>query len=342
MRVSVIIPSKPMQIVSILERVLKDSELNYDVLTIKELNVNRLSDRDAVIVVGRDRDLLLIHQVLKENDIPILGVSIGGETSFLMDTHIENFRRAVEYLAHGNIIVEEITRIQVESDEMDAFAINEVAIFPRRSASLLEYALFINDEFVWRDHCDGVIIATPMGSTAYALSAGGAIIAPKARVLEIVSVNSIDPSRRPFVVPDESEISIREINSKYTIEIIVDGIVREPLKSDYLTIRVAKKPMKLLRLPRKERIYDERILKKMRLGEEILSLPPSAKLVLKVLEYEGPMTQKDLVEKTMLPHRTVRYALSILISRGLVREDLLNRDARVKIYRLSQSLRREK
>ena len=78
----------------------------------------------------------------------------------------------------------------------------------------------------------------------------------------------------------------------------------------------------------------------MRLGEEIMSLPPSAKFVLKVLEYEGPLTQKDLIEKTMLPDRTVRYALSLLISKGLVKEDLLNRDARKKIDRLSGQLKR--
>ncbi|MHA1589211.1 MAG: hypothetical protein ACTSVA_01220 [Candidatus Njordarchaeales archaeon] len=340
MHLALVLATKSSQIASLIQRALQKFDISYEILALNEVAPPALSKATYLVIIGRDRDLLQIHQTIGDLSIPILGVNISGETSFLMEISIEMFERAIHHILNRDFLIEDITRIHINSEEINAFAINEVAIFPKRSASLIEYALFIDNNFVWRDHCDGVIIATPMGSTAYAMSAGGAIVSPRARVLEIVSVNSIDPSRRPLIVPDNSEILVKEINSRYTVEVIVDGIVRQSLESDYLVIKKAEKPLKLIRLPREKKIYDERILKKMRLGEEIMSLPPSAKFVLKVLEYEGPLTQKDLIEKTMLPDRTVRYALSLLISKGLVKEDLLNRDARKKIYRLSGQLKR--
>ncbi|HDJ89504.1 MAG TPA: MarR family transcriptional regulator, partial [Thermoprotei archaeon] len=75
-----------------------------------------------------------------------------------------------------------------------------------------------------------------------------------------------------------------------------------------------------------------RLYRKVKLAEELIEMPPSAKLVFKVLEYEGPLTQKDIVEKTFLPSRTVRYALNILSKRGLIKDIPNLRDARQKLY----------
>ncbi|MGH9934326.1 MAG: MarR family transcriptional regulator, partial [Nitrososphaerales archaeon] len=72
----------------------------------------------------------------------------------------------------------------------------------------------------------------------------------------------------------------------------------------------------------------------VRLAEDLLGMPPSAKLVLKTLEYEGPLSQKDLASRTMLPERTVRLALSHLLGKGYVKKKVSLRDARQRIYEL--------
>ena len=76
------------------------------------------------------------------------------------------------------------------------------------------------------------------------------------------------------------------------------------------------------------------IEKKVKYAEDLLRMPPSAKLILKTLEYEGAMTQKDLINKTMLPERTIRLSLSHLLNRGYVKKKISLRDARQKIYEL--------
>jgi NAD+ kinase len=76
------------------------------------------------------------------------------------------------------------------------------------------------------------------------------------------------------------------------------------------------------------------IAKKVKLAEDLLSMPPSAKLILKTLEYDGAMSQKDLSIRTMLPERTVRLSLSHLLNRGYVKKKTSLRDARQRIYEL--------
>ena len=78
------------------------------------------------------------------------------------------------------------------------------------------------------------------------------------------------------------------------------------------------------------------LAKKVHLAEELLNMPPSSKLLLKTLEYEGTLTQKDLTKKTLLPDRTVRMALSHLLEKGYVKRKVSLRDARQKIYEISK------
>ncbi|MDP6898083.1 MAG: hypothetical protein QGH95_03010, partial [Candidatus Nitrosopelagicus sp.] len=78
------------------------------------------------------------------------------------------------------------------------------------------------------------------------------------------------------------------------------------------------------------------IAKKVKLAEDLFNMPPSSKLLLKILEYEGSMSQKELVKKTMLPDRTVRLAMSHLLEKGYVKKKISIRDSRQKIYEISK------
>ena len=197
---------------------------------------------------------------------------------------------------------------------------------------LMEHVLKIDGRDVWHDSSDGIIVATPTGSTAYSMSAGGPMVLEKSRVFIVVSVNSVDNTRRPLIVPYDTNLQIADITSRYHCEVVLDGGSRIGIKKTLECYR-HQFPARLLRLSR-DFSATSMIAKKVKLAEDLLSMPPSAKLVLKTLEYEGALSQKDLSARTMLPERTVRLSLSHLLTRGFVNRKTSLRDARQKIYEL--------
>jgi NAD+ kinase len=290
---------------------------------------------NIIVAAGDDKLLLRAFNAMQDRVTPVLGVNLTGETSFLSDVGINDLRKVAQRLPKADYKVDEVSRIQVRIDAKRVPpALNEVAIFPSRSATLLEYSLTVNDEFIWRDQSDGVIIATPTGSTAYAMSAGGPMVSHNAPVFSIVSVNSLDVTRRPFVVSDSSHIRIEEISSRFECEAVIDGFSREKVR-DSMEISKTAEPAKIVRLPELSSEMN-RMARKLRVAEDLLKMPPSAKLILQTLEYHGPLTQKELIRKSMLPDRTARMALTLLVEKGVVKKKTLLRDARQNLYYASQ------
>lgn len=151
------------------------------------------------------------------------------------------------------------------------------------------------------------------------------------QVFVVVSVNSLDNTRRPLVVPNDARLEISDITSRYHCEVVLDGGRRVRVKN---TLECSKHafPARLVRMA--DDSAASLMAKKVRLAEDMLKMPPSAKLILKTLEYEGPLSQKDLATRTMLPERTIRLSLSHLIGGGYVKKKTSLRDARQRIYEL--------
>ena len=127
--------------------------------------------------------------------------------------------------------IDEVVRLAVKVDEKEVEPVlNDVVIFPSKSASLMEHILRIDENDIWHDNSDGVIITTPTGSTAYSMSAGGPMILQNSQVFGIVSVNSVDNTRRPLIASNNSTIEISELMSKYHCEVILDGGKRLGIK----------------------------------------------------------------------------------------------------------------
>ena len=297
-------------------------------------NIQDFEKADFVIVLGSDGDVLRAFHQMGHISKPVLGVSEADVGSFLTEVGLSNFQDAIKRVVKGDYRLEEANRLDVKVDGVEMPpALNEVAVFPIRSAAMMEYRLRLDGEDVWRDYGDGIIVATPTGSTAYAMSAGGPLVHPQADVSIIVPVNSLDVTRRPLIVSSSSTITISEISSRYDCETVIDGIHRTKVKESIEVFKAAN-PARLVRLPQVSPTAD-RVEKKVKLAEELLKMPPSAKLVLKTLEYEGPMTQKDMMAKTLLPSRTIRLALSLLMERGLVKSRPLLRDVRQRLYEVA-------
>jgi NAD+ kinase len=198
----------------------------------------------------------------------------------------------------------------------------------------MEHTLRVNDEEVWHDNSDGIIVSTPIGSSAYSMSAGGPMLFQDSGVFEIISVNSLDITRRPIIVSNKSSIQISDISARLHCEVVLDGLDRYKV-NNMVECTQFSPPAKIIRL-KKDSTAISALAKKVHLAEELLSMPPSSKLLLKTLEYEGALTQKDLANKTLLPARTVRLALSHLLKKGYVKKKVSIRDARQKIYEISK------
>lgn len=310
----------------------KLESMNIQTLVMKKQYATS-KDADVVIVTGGDRALLHYFHHMTGDSPPVLGIYESDSTGFLAQVETKDLDVAINRLKSSDFNVDEVARIGVKVDGKEVEPVlNDVAIFPSKSATLMEYKLRIDGEDVWHDNSDGVIISTPIGSTAYSMSAGGPMVLQKAKVFIIVSVSSVDVTRRPLVVSDDTLVEINDVTSRYHCEVILDGGKRMRI-NDSLECSKHEFPARFVRLA-DDSAAISLIAKKVKLAEDLLGMPPSAKLVLKTLEYEGPLSQKELASRSMLPERTVRLALSHLLGKGYVKKKVSLRDARQRIYEL--------
>ncbi|MGY5880390.1 MAG: hypothetical protein RTV31_09065 [Candidatus Thorarchaeota archaeon] len=307
-------------------------------LKLKGVSLKRM-DADVLAIIGSDRFLLRSLLDLGHSDIPILPIASMGQPDFLFDVMVSNFESVVDDLLSGKWTKDEKKRLVAEiSGKETPPLLNDIGIFAKRSATLIRYSLLINGEHFWKDGSDGLIVATPTGSTAYALSVGGPVILNSSPVFSIIPVNSVNPSRRPLVLPDDMEVEIRDLTSSVAIEAVLDGQIRKKVDGKPVVIRQADHSAVFVKFE-SERVAALRgkLQKKSEMTEDLAhDLPPSAKLVLKVLEYQGQLSQKEIIEETMLPARTVRYALSLLMSEGVVMKRLSLRDSRQGLYQVKK------
>ena len=288
---------------------------------------SKLNQFDCVIVLGGDRGVRNYFHNITDLKTPVLGINESESNGFLAQIDLKEFPSYINRLKKGNYTIEKVPRLGVKIDGKDAFPVlNDVAVFPSKSAMLMEYSLRVNGDEVWHDSSDGIIVSTPIGSSAYSMSAGGPVIFQDSNVFGIISVNSLDVIR--------SLIEIDEISSRLHCEVVLDGIDRFKVNR-IVEVEKFPPPAQIVRM-KKDSTAISALAKKVKLAEELFNMPPSSKLLLKILEYEGAMTQKELTKKTMLPDRTVRMAMSHLLEKGYVTKKVSIRDSRQKIYEISK------
>jgi NAD+ kinase len=314
-----------------IKKILDDAEIESFVITTK----SKIKQADCILVLGGDKGVRNYFHRSFDSTSPVLGISEGEASGFLAQIDLREFSSYVRILKKQNFTVEEVPRIGVKIDGKNVYPVlNDVAVFSSKSAMLMEHTLSVNEEEVWHDNSDGIIVSTPIGSSAYSMSAGGPMLFPNSGVFEIISVNSLDITRRPLIVSNHSTIQISDISARLHCEVVLDGLDRYKV-NNMVECTQFLPPAKIIRL-KKDSTAISALAKKVHLAEELLSMPPSSKLLLKTLEYEGALTQKDLANKTLLPDRTVRLALSHLLKKGYVKKKVSIRDARQKIYEISK------
>ena len=167
---------------------------------------------DLVIVVGGDGSLLGAARALAGSGVPVLGIN-RGSLGFLTDIRPDELELKVAEVLKGDYLTESRFLLQAEvrrhGEAMgQGDALNDIVLHPGKSTKMIEFELYIDGHFVCTQKADGLIIATPTGSTAYSLSAGGPIMHPKLDAIVIVPMCPHTLSSRPIVVDSSSELKV--------------------------------------------------------------------------------------------------------------------------------------
>ncbi len=187
---------------------------------------------------------------------------------------------------------------------------------------------------MFSDEGDGIIVSTPTGSTGYSSSSGGPIILNGADVIGLTPLSSMQQNKS-MIIDGNSTITISNLDSKNGLDIVCDGRFRYPFKGKRITIRRFERPANFVTINELKKTPIEKMKNRELLNTPYIEgAPPSAKFILKLLQYEGPLTQKDIINLSSLQIRTVRHGISYLKKKGLIEEHKALRDARLSIYRL--------
>lgn len=207
---------------------------------------------DLAIVVGGDGNMLGAARVLSRFDICVIGVN-RGNLGFLTDLNPEDFHSTLKAVLEGEYIEEERFLLETEIHRHKQIkshnsALNEAVLHPGQVARMIEFEVYIDDSFAFSQRSDGLIIATPTGSTAYSLSGGGPILSPSLNAISLVPMFPHTLSSRPLVVDSKRRIKlIVSPDNRGTQEVSCDGQVSLPVSpGDEIHIYQSPNMLKLI------------------------------------------------------------------------------------------------
>ncbi len=203
---------------------------------------------DLVISLGGDGTLLTAARALIDKDTPLLGINLG-RLGFLADVSFDDFESYLDAVVQGRYTVEKRFFIKgefFEGDEPKAsnIALNDIVLHSYESSSMIEYEISSGGDLIHVQRSDGVIVTTPTGSTAYALSGGGPIMHPSLETLAIVPICPHTLSNRPIVLPADQAIDIRLGQDDMVAKLSYDGHSHVIMNSQS-RIRVTRYPQPL-------------------------------------------------------------------------------------------------
>jgi len=222
---------------------------------------------DFVISMGGDGTFLKSASRVGKKDIPILGVNMG-RLGFLADVSPDDIEHCLEALHNDDFAIESRALIQVEADGKPLsdcnFALNDVAILKRDSASMISIRACINSQYLNTYQADGLVVSTPTGSTAYSLSNGGPIIVPGTKVFSMTAVAPHSLNVRPIVIPDSSLIELDVESRNHNFLVAIDGRSEKCKEGTKITLRRAPYDIKVVK--RSDHRYFNTLREKMTWG----------------------------------------------------------------------------
>ncbi len=225
---------------------------------------------DILVAFGGDGTMLSAARLVGPQETPILGVNLG-KLGFLAEFAAEEMDEWVEAVLSKKYKVEE--RMVLEASTRSGrqkrfFGLNDIVIDKSDSSRVIDLQTFVNDEYLITYTGDGLIVATPTGSTAYSLATGGPIVVPESRAITLSPIGPHTLTARPVIVPDTSVIRVVVERDARAVHIAADGQVEEDLRPPAVfTIKKAKHHVKLVK--RLDRSYYDILRAKLMWGRDL-------------------------------------------------------------------------
>jgi NAD+ kinase len=195
--------------------------------------MKKISEMDFMLVLGGDGTFLSCARAVEHHETPILGIHLG-DLGFLAKVTLDDIFQRLDQVAKGDYLIEKRSMVKAvlkkRGSEKVLYGLNDFVVTSGESHRLLVSEVFVNGRRVSEYRSDGLIVATPTGSTAYSLSSGGPIIAPDVDSFVITPISAHSLNSRPLVVSNKSSIEIKFSNYNQDIIFITDGQLHEILR----------------------------------------------------------------------------------------------------------------
>lgn len=177
---------------------------------------------DMIVTFGGDGTMLSAARAFAKSDVPIMGFNLG-KLGFLAEFSVADLGTSLAAVITGDFLIETRSLLEMSVGESTFFALNDFVVSKKNFNRLIRVEAFVNEAKMADYRADSVIIATPTGSTAYSLSAGGPVILPSCTVLCITPVSPHSLTLRPAIIPDDSEIRLEASCESGEFAVIADG-----------------------------------------------------------------------------------------------------------------------
>ncbi len=208
---------------------------------------------DILISIGGDGTILRAATFVRDSGIPILGVN-AGRLGFLAKVQKENIESFLQIVLEKKYTISERALLSIETSpsipEIDInFAMNEVAVSRKDTTSMITIETFLNGEYLNSYWADGLIIATPTGSTGYSLSCGGPILTPDVKGIVITPIAPHNLNARPLVIPDDTEITLKVSGREAQYLVSLDSRITSVSNHSVINIRKTPFSIKMVEIP---------------------------------------------------------------------------------------------
>lgn len=249
---------------------LKKNNINFCVsnLLAEDLSCPRCYDSeklaenaDILALFGGDGTVLSIIAAAAKNGKPILAINTG-HLGFVTGAESNELEKVVNALRDGKYTVDRRAMLEAAVCGNSYFALNEIVLLRENYTSVIKIDAYNNGRFIDRYTADGVMVATPTGSTAYALSAGGPVLSPEVKAFELIAVSPHSLTSRPVVFPDTDVVTLKVAQDKACV-LIYDGIDIPHRISDSDEVRISRAPFDAQFLRIGQHNFYERLMTKM-------------------------------------------------------------------------------
>jgi NAD+ kinase len=235
----------------VLSQELRHEAFNGEFLSVEAYMVQTGETIDFALSVGGDGTFLTTASLVGHLDIPILGINCG-HLGYLAEVQTDNIDAVLDQLLTNNYTIEQRRMLEVTCQQAgkiaSPYALNEVAVLKSGLSSMITVDVSLNGEFLHNYKADGLLIATPTGSTAYNLSVGGPLLEPHVSAIILTPVATHSLNIRPLVISDDSKIDIKISSRNGNYLLSVDGRSQVLNQEILLHIERSQRTTKLVRI----------------------------------------------------------------------------------------------